>query len=326
MAITRHLAELILAEHRHRPIGGNALLLGRQLVVMTPDQAQALIEKMGIKQASGAYIDYDKTPHPFGKRLISDASFFSLFSDAVVRACDVSDYEGAELIFNLSDGVPSSLLGSFDFIYNGSVLDNVFDPAACIRNVSKMLKPNAVVMHYEGVAHSSPAYLKFSADWFFDYYALNGFADFQGYIAAFHDVHVDPWAVYEWSAFNSAEAPDQLTMPIRLASELMIIAVAQNSPGATWHRTPLQNIYRSNAHGDYLNAHSTFANSPRRRAIRGMFPGAASKAMRSATKSGRWSKLLEVLRWNGRQPPIRTDVPGHIYLGRLGTSKFLASS
>jgi len=51
--------------------------------------------------------------------LISDASFFSLFSDAVVKACDVSDYEGAEIIFNLSEGVPPALIQKFDFVYNG---------------------------------------------------------------------------------------------------------------------------------------------------------------------------------------------------------------
>src|SRR6185312_12391271 len=106
MAITRHLAELILAEHKFRRIQGEVLLLGRQLVVMTPDEAQALVAKLGIKQRTSAFIDYDKTPHPFPQKLISDASFFSLFSDAVVKASDVSGYEGAEIIFDLSGEIP----------------------------------------------------------------------------------------------------------------------------------------------------------------------------------------------------------------------------
>src|SRR5258706_2167495 len=174
MAITRHLAELILPEHKFREIRGEVLLLGRQLVLLTPDEAQALVEKMGIKLARGAWIDYDKTPHPYPEKLISDVSFFSLFCDAPVCASDVSAYEGAEIIFDLSAEVPVGLHRQFDFIYNGSVLDNVFDPAACIRNVSRMLKVDGVAFHYEGVQHAAPAYLKFSTDWFFDYYALNG--------------------------------------------------------------------------------------------------------------------------------------------------------
>jgi hypothetical protein len=319
MAITRHLAELLLAEHKHRPIRGETLLLGRQLVVMTPEEAMTLVEKMGIKQLSTAHIDYDKSPHPFPKKLISDVSFFSLFSDSVVQACDVSAYEGADIVFNLMEGVPPSLMGRFDFIYNGSVLDNVFDPAACIRNVSRMLKPDAAVFHYEGAVHSSPAYLKFTLDWFFDYYALNGFSDFQGCIVTYDDVHVDPWRIYEWNAFT----PDRrLTMPMKPPNEAMVIAIAQNAPAATICRTPLQNVYRSAQHEEYLAAFERFVASPRRGAIRNLFSN-ASVAVAPSGQKAQWPKFLRTLFSNS--DPMATDaVPeGHVYLGKLGSTHFL---
>lgn len=323
MAITRHLAELILAEHRFRPIRGDVLLLGRQLVVMTPDEAQALVEKAGIRISPHARIDYDKTPHPFAERLISDASFFSLFTDAVVKASDVSDYEGAEIVFDLSDSIPSSLHQVFDFIYNGSVLDNVFDPAACIRNVSRMLKPDAVVFHYEGSSHSSPAYLKFSPDWFFDYYALNGFADFQSYIVTYGDVHVDPWSVYEWSAFTQENAPPHLTMPMRLVEDAMVVAIAQNALTATVDKTPLQNVYRSGQHDSYRAAFDRFAASGRRKAVRQAFPEGALPATRRPMRDRALfavaaEKIRKLFASEGVPP-----TPGHHYLGMLGSPKFL---
>src|SRR5882762_1456781 len=167
MAITRQLARLILAEHRFRNISGNLLLLGRQTVFMTPDEAQQLVASAGVKLRSDARIEYDRTTSGGDfRKFISDRSFFSLFSNAEVVASDVSGYEGAEFIFDLSSNeLPPSMERRFDFIYNGSVLDNVFDPAACIRNISRMLKPDAAVFHYEGAVHSSPAYLKFTLDW-----------------------------------------------------------------------------------------------------------------------------------------------------------------
>jgi SAM-dependent methyltransferase len=314
MAITRHLAELILAEHRYRPIHGEVLLLGRQLVLMTPDEAQALVAKAEIPQASGARIDYDKTPHPYEKRLISDASFFSLFSDAVVRACDVSDYEGAEIIFNLSEGVPPALIQKFDFVYNGSVLDNMFDAAAGIRNISRMLKPEGVVFHYEGAAHAAPAYLKFTPDWFFDYYALNGFADCQAYLATYTDVHRDRWSMHEWSAFTDA---GQLTMPMLLGTEAMVVAVVQNSPSATVDRTPLQNIYRSDEHAPYLAAHSRFAASKRRQTIRQVFP----EPEKFVAPHG--NRFLRMILPKSPSPEVAAPPPGHVYLGLLGSTKFL---
>ena len=321
MAITRHLAELVLAEHKHRRITGEVLLLGRQLVVMTPDEAQALVEKVGLKVRPDAVIDYDKTPHPFEKKLIADASFFSLFSDADVKACDVSDYEGAEIIFSLSDEVPASLLKRFDFIYNGSVLDNVFDPAACIRNAARMLKPDGSIFSYEGSAHAAPAYLKFSPDWFFDYFAWNGFADCQSYIVTYGDVHRDPWETYQFDPFTP---DDKLTMPMRLGPEAMVVAIAQNAPGATVDRTPLQNVYRSNDHAVYLAAHKRYRESGRRAAIRGLFPATppAPRAEPVPPKASLWSRLV------GRPPaptaPAAPQLPpGHVHLGTLGSPDFL---
>jgi hypothetical protein len=289
---------------------------------MTPDEAQRLVEKAGVKQSPSAYIDYDKTPHPYDKRLISDASFFSLFTDAVVKASDVSNYEGAEIIFNLSGTVPPSLIQGFDFIYNGSVLDNVFDPAACIKNVSRMLKSDAVVFSYEGASHSSPAYLKFTPDWFFDYYAVNEFADFQAYIVAYGDVHADPWSVYEWSAFTKEELPPHLTMPMQLGSDAMVVAIAQNSPAASIERMPLQNIYRDGEHKNYSTAFDRFAVSGRREAFRKIFvQGHAPKA------KGRRS-LVEMMPRSVRKRLRCETAPtalGHIYLGQLGSPNILKS-
>jgi hypothetical protein len=175
MAITRHLAELILTEHRFRKITGRVLMLGRQTVFMKPEEAMALVRRVGLEVRPAARIGICTMPHGKKNGYIADASFFSLFTDAVVEACDVTDYEGAEHVFDLSREPPAGLLGAFDFIYNGSVLDNVFDPAACLRNTTRMLKPDGSIFHYEGVVHWGAAYLKMSPDWFFDYYAVNGF-------------------------------------------------------------------------------------------------------------------------------------------------------
>ncbi len=284
---------------------------------MTPDEAQALVEKLGLKILPTAFIDYDKTPHPYPRKLISDASFFSLFSDAVVRACDVSAYEGAEIIFSLSDDVPDSLVGRFDFIYNGSVLDNVFDPAACIRNASKMLKPNASVFNYEGAAHASYAYLKFSPDWFFDFYALNNFSDCQVYIVTYGDVHAEPWKVYQFDAF----APDgSVTAPMRLPPEAMVIAVAQSAPNATIDKTPLQNVYRSAEHAAYLAACERFSRSPRRQAIQDLFPAISG----AVAKSDAPRSLLSALFRRRYEEGAESLPPGHKYLGKLGSPTFLA--
>jgi hypothetical protein len=137
MAITYQMAQMILSEHRFKKITGDVLLLGRQTVFMSPDQAKKLLKEMGISIRKEAKIEYDTETIGHQNNFISDKSFFSLFSDAKVTSSDVSSYEGAELVFDLSGDLPGDLSRKFDFIYNGSVLDNVFDPASSIKNIKR---------------------------------------------------------------------------------------------------------------------------------------------------------------------------------------------
>jgi hypothetical protein len=264
MAITRHLAELILKEHAFRTIGGNTLLLGRQDVFMTPDEAQAVVAAAGIPIRSGASIAYDQNEFGRARNFISDVSFFSLFSDTTVLACDVSAAERPDFVFDLSGPLPPGLEDRFDFIYNGSVLDNAFDAAACLRNITRMLAATGVVMHYEGVAHDFPAYLRFTPDWFFDYYALNQFEDCQVSLCTFDDIHETPWEVAGWDAFYEEGGHWQQTFLRPLTAQTVVVVVAEKAPGATADRSPVQNLYRRGEHGDYLPAFERYRRSRRR--------------------------------------------------------------
>jgi hypothetical protein len=166
--------------------------------------------------------------------------------------------------------------------------------------VSRMMKPDGVALHYEGAAHFMPAYLKFTPDWFFDFYALNGFADFQIYLCTFEDVHASPWSVFEWSAYVLDNASWQLTMPMKYSGDGLVVAIAQNSPSATFFETPIQNIYRPN-HDRYLAAHLRFAASERLMALRNAVSAlqiAQSETTLTATKGPR--------------------APGHVFLGTVG--------
>lgn len=311
MSITRHLAEMMLVEHRHRPIVGQILLLGRQTVWMTVDEAEALVERMGLKIRPQAFREVSTIPNQFGRDLISDASFFSLFTDADVKACDVSDRENADFIFDLAHGVPADLLGRFDFVYNGSVLDNVFDPATCIRNVARMLKPSGVTFGYEGIAHSGAAYLKFSPEWFFDFFAINGFADCQVFTATYNDIHRDAFDVFGWSAFTD----DGLAQPLKITSDALVVAWAENSPSATWDRSPIQGVYRDGDHEHYRIASGKYAEHPRRIYLRNHF-GAPRPLTRPAKG---WRGLLGQ-KVNVEHYEIEN---GNAYLGKLGSDVFL---
>jgi hypothetical protein len=102
-----------------------------------------------------------------------------MFSPGRVMALDVSDYEQAEIVFDLNETLPAKYHRIADFIFNGSCLDNLFDPATAIKSLSKMLRPGARVMHLEHGTAIQSAFLCYSPEWFFDFYAINNYADCQ---------------------------------------------------------------------------------------------------------------------------------------------------
>lgn len=269
MAITRHIANLILSEHKFKPIQNNVLLLGRQTVFMTPDQAIKLVESFGIEIKSGIKINFGSTADAPKNTFIEDKSFFSLFSEANVLACDISDYEGADIIFDLSDNPPPDLINHFNFIYNGSVLDNLSDPFNAINNVSKMLTDDGVAFHEEGMNHDSPAYFKFCPDWFFDYAAINKFTDCQTFVCTHDDVHLSPWVVLEAHPYYfDTENNIRLTKAIKLTNHAAVISIMNKGPFSTTNLKPIQKEYRKN-HTDYLTFFQLIYNSERRRALQG---------------------------------------------------------
>lgn len=280
------------------------------MVFMTPDEAQELVEQMGLKIRSDARIDFDRTPHGRQRNFISDTSFFSLFTGAAVKASDVSNYEGADIIFDLGGSLPSEVKSAFDFIYNGSVLDNVFDPAACVRNISSMLRPGGVVFHYEGVAHFGWAYLKFTPEWFFDYYALNNFADGQIYLCAYEHFHRSSWAVYEWDAFIRDGSELHLTDSMPFPNEVVVMVIAQKGENSTNDRVPLQNHYRGGHHAPYQSAFLRFETSSRRTALR----TALRLSPRKLTPVGWRNQLQRALRGT----PDHAGNTGHSFIGNLG--------
>lgn len=54
---------------------------------------------------------------------------------------DISDYEGANVIHDLSEPVPDSLYEKYDFIMDGGTVEHIFNVPRAFENLHRMLKP-----------------------------------------------------------------------------------------------------------------------------------------------------------------------------------------
>ena len=260
MAIPSQVARLILREHRFRPITGKLLTIGRQTVFLTPSQAISLVQT-----ELGTQIDVDpsdleidvSTRASRGRGYISDRAFFSLFSDLEYHCLDVSDYEDANIVFNICNpDLPAELENNFDFIFDGSTLDNVFDPAAALRNLARMTTSPGRLIHLNHVSRRHTEYVAFALSWFHDYYSINEFDDCQVYLAQWdEDQFKSRWDLYHYNPLREQDGvvklfgQDSYYYPWRRAHAVVI---ADKGNHSTWTHCPVQYQYRQNIPNAYI--------------------------------------------------------------------------
>jgi SAM-dependent methyltransferase len=241
MGIAPYIAEAIVREHKHRPITGDVLLLGRQTFSMTPDDAVGMLRSNGIEPAKAAMdeISIDQsTRHGANRGYISDVAFFALLGSKSVRALDVTDYEGAEIIHDLNTPAPDDLSETADFILDGSTLDNLFNPAIALQSITRMLRPGGRFLALNmASAHASP-YTILTPHWFADYLAINQFEDAKVYVT----VHG-----YRGGSLNAfaVKYGDPAGRAFQAQQTAGIVVFGEKGPATTWDVLPCQRSYAS---------------------------------------------------------------------------------
>jgi hypothetical protein len=158
---------------------------------------------------------------------------------------DHSAYEGAELLVDLNYPVTAELEASFDFIIDGGTLDNVFNPAQAIINISRMLKPGGRILTYNLYSNHYTPYSMLPHQWYLDYFAINQFDYAQVYFGV-HEFSREK-AYYQVNLAKRASSRASIgNFPIVDAATTVGTTVyAVKSPTSTWDRQPSQEIYRS---------------------------------------------------------------------------------
>jgi SAM-dependent methyltransferase len=200
MGLPAPIAEIFFAEHKYKPISGDVCFIGRQTTFLTRSALDALISRYGVRVPDTFVLEFDNHPPkdqaryleelaPGGSaQLITDRCLMSVFGDCRFNALDVSGYEGANIICDLSNDIPEELHNRFDFIYDGSCLDNIFNPAKALINFSRLLRPGGRLILAESGGWVHGPYTIFSPGWFFDFFAANKYEDCKAYVAEYRDI------------------------------------------------------------------------------------------------------------------------------------------
>lgn len=251
MGLDVSMIEAVFRENAHHPIDGDVLLMGRQTVYLSPSDTLELMRKSGLEpQLRPEQIVLDMQAHDRDAKqmerqgaLISDRSVFRLLGSKSVRALAHSDYEGAEVIHDLTQPLPDSLRGIADFVLDGGTLDNKFSPAATIRNYAELLRPGGRLLIANMLTNHHEPYSMMPPQWYLDYFTMNGFADCKVYIGltrsgAFNAFCIDlDCLMTSGCRVSRIESPDNVG----------VVVFAEKGAASTSHVCPSHEQYRSKA-------------------------------------------------------------------------------
>lgn len=274
MGIQKQILEFLLFEHSiNKPIDGDFLSIGKQTVLVDHPTIVEMFEAYGLSTRALEQLFVNQTfdaSTRHARNSITDNDLLSAYSTATYSCLDRSPYEGAEIIQDMNLPLADDLKGRFDFVLDGSVLDNVFDPASFIRNAALLLRPGGRVVHINASSSTVGAYTMPSPEWFFSFYAINNFADCKVYVILERSRGESRFSydtdLFEYSPyFTRDEDFHYYDAANSIKGRMHTIVIAEKGRSSTSDQIPTQVQYLDSSVPDWRVKHEVFNRNVRRK-------------------------------------------------------------
>jgi hypothetical protein len=181
MGIPRGTARLLLEETRQRPFSGTVLQIGRSSVYFTDAELRRWAGWHGVDLRGTGEAELSHDVRLARQGCLGDRTFFQRLGFDRVEACDISEWEGAEHIFDLNEPVPEALRetlhGRFDAIVDPGSLLQIFHQPNVLRNLHDLIRVGGRIIHAGEPSnnHMDLGFYMYSPTFFDDYYRANGY-------------------------------------------------------------------------------------------------------------------------------------------------------
>lgn len=142
MALSDTLAARIIETVKKHELSGNFLMLGRQRWVGSrrSKSAELFAETIKTHLPDLTEEDFKNADDEYSE------TFFQKLGFDTVDSMDVSPFEGASIIQDLSRPIDNFWEGKFDVIYDGGTCEHIFELPTAYRNLDRLLKPGGVLI------------------------------------------------------------------------------------------------------------------------------------------------------------------------------------
>jgi hypothetical protein len=125
------------------------------------------------------------TTNSVGQKLkwVAADTFFKAFNFSEVVTLDIPQCEyPPDIVHNLNEPFPSSMVNRFGLIIDPGTTEHVFDMKTCLTNIVLALKIKGVIIHQVPVYSYNGGYYSINPNVLYDFYRLNGFSQIKSYI------------------------------------------------------------------------------------------------------------------------------------------------
>lgn len=95
------------------------------------------------------------------------------FSPGQVKAIDVDDYEGADILHNLNEPIPENI-GTYDLVINQGTMEHIFDVRQFLWNLSDLTKIDGRILHLAPAGFLNHGFYNLNICLFQDFYGTAG--------------------------------------------------------------------------------------------------------------------------------------------------------
>lgn len=168
--------------------------IGKQGITFSVAELRGWALQCGFCLNEGPLLLAEKTNSP-----LSDIDFFKSIGFESVDSLDCSEYEGASIICNLNNTLPSELLNRFDIVYDGGSTEHMFNVPQAFENYNKMLRVGGLIIHsLPSTGCLDHGFYMFSPTLFYDYYIQNHWRILDFFMIQLPHDNFDSWALYEY--------------------------------------------------------------------------------------------------------------------------------
>ncbi len=205
LGIDLNNVQLLIEAHKSGVSFERMATLGRQRLLGDRETLVSILTKSGYAMSQDCIA-----------RLLSPSTeysedFFALLGAKEIFAIDVSDFEGANILHDMNQPLPNSLISSFDLVLDGGTLEHIFDLPTALRNTTRMVRPNGrFISLTQANNFCGHGFYQFSPELFYRFLCPKN-----GYVTEYCII----WEDIPRSQFYRVPDPDVVGTRINLTSE-----------------------------------------------------------------------------------------------------------